>query len=282
MYTQTHGSNQLNSITNAGMTSAAEMRMSPTIKPDMPSTSNTRDIGIDPMCVDSSMTEITHPSIRSGPGITTNERTTNYFSAKTHPDETPSAFQTAHGVLPTCKPYSSSTRKQEIITIDSTKCTNDSTKSTRGSGLERPPAMKDDEPISPEQLKFTEAISNAMSKEWAPLIADRNHILTRPTIYKGTKDGSIDGWLPLMRRFLERVHTKSTKIDKAWAIIDHLQNEARNYIINKSESERGEPEKVFTLLASRYGTGGNRMHVRQTFMSRTQEETEDWLQYLDP
>ena len=56
---------------------------------------------------------------------------------------------------------------------------------------------------------------------------------------------------------------------------------ARNYIINKSEPERDEPDKVFALLASRFGTGGNRMHVRQTFMSRSQQEKEDWMQFLD-
>ena len=84
-----------------------------------------------------------------------------------------------------------------------------------------------------------------------------------------------------MKRFLESVHAKSPKIDKAWDIIDHLEGEARNYIINKSEPERDEPDKVFALLASRFGTGRNRMHVRQTFMSRSQQEKEDWMQFLD-
>ena len=120
-----------------------------------------------------------------------------------------------------------------------------------------------------------------MSKELAPLIANRDQTRVRPTVYKGTKDGTVDGWLPVMKRFLERVHAKSPKIDKAWAIIDHLEGEARNYIINKSEPERDEPDKVFSLLASRFGTGGNRMHVRQTFMSRVQQEKEDWMQFLD-
>ena len=32
----------------------------------------------------------------------------------------------------------------------------------------------------------------------------------------------VDGWLPVMKRFLERVHAKSPKIDNARAIIDHL------------------------------------------------------------
>ena len=45
--------------------------------------------------------------------------------------------------------------------------------------------------------------------------------------------------------------------------------------------ERNEPEKVFGLLASRFGTGGNKMHFRQTFMSRVQQDKEDWMQYLD-
>ena len=84
-----------------------------------------------------------------------------------------------------------------------------------------------------------------------------------------------------MKRFLEREHAKSTKIDKAWAILDHLEGEARNYIINKSEPERDHPEKVFTFLASRFGTGGNIMHVRQTFMSRVQQEKEDCMQNSD-
>ena len=69
-----------------------------------------------------------------------------------------------------------------------------------------------------------------------------------------------------MRRFFERVHAKSMEIDKAWALIDHLEGDARKYIINKSESERNDPEKVFTLLTSRFGTGGNSMHFRQTFI----------------
>ena len=120
-----------------------------------------------------------------------------------------------------------------------------------------------------------------MSKELAPLIAGREQTRTRPTVYKGTKDGNVDGWILLMKRFRERVLSNSTKIDKAWAIIDHLEGEARNYIINKSKPERDHPEKVFTLLASRFGAGGNRMHVRQTFMSRVQQEKEDWMQYLD-
>ena len=61
----------------------------------------------------------------------------------------------------------------------------------------------------------------------------------------------------------------------------NLQGEARNYIINKAESERDTREKVFELLASRFGTGGNRMQVRHAFTSRQQIDRENWMQYLD-
>ena len=116
-----------------------------------------------------------------------------------------------------------------------------------------------------------------MFKELAPLIANRDQTRVRPTIYKGTKDGTHRQRVAPCSEAISResVHAKSPKIDEAWAIIDHLEGEARNYIINKSEPERDEPDKVFTLLASRFGTGGNRIHVRQSFMSSTQQEKED-------
>ena len=58
-----------------------------------------------------------------------------------------------------------------------------------------------------------------------------------------------------------------------------MEGEARNYI--KAESKRDTQDKIFELLASRFGTGANRMHVRQAFASRYQLEKKDWLQNLD-
>ena len=157
--------------------------------------------------------------------------------------ESAAEFQTADDGLPSGNPCASSTRRREVTIPEHI---DDSVNSTRGSSIP-PPAITEEAPISPEQLRFTEAISKAMSKELAPLIANRDQTRVRPTVYKGTKDGTVDGWLPVMKRFLERVHAKSPKIDKAWAIIDHLEGEARNYIINKSEPERDEPDKVFSF-----------------------------------
>ena len=63
--------------------------------------------------------------------------------------------------------------------------------------------------------------------------------------------------------------------DQAWSIIGHLEGEARNYILNKAESERDAPEKVFELLSRRFSAGGNRTQVRQKFLTRAQQEKEN-------
>ena len=57
-----------------------------------------------------------------------------------------------------------------------------------------------DELISPEQLKFTEAISKTIAKELAPLIANRDQTAVRPTVYRGSKDGTVEEWLLVMKR----------------------------------------------------------------------------------
>ena len=116
--------------------------------------------------------------------------------------------------------------------------------------------------ISREQLMFTAAISQAMSKKLAPLLAGRDPTQARPSVYRGSKEGSIDGWILVMRRYLQHTQAKATPDDRTWSVIDHLEGEARNYIIHEVESERDTPEKVFELLACRIGTGGNQMQVR--------------------
>ena len=138
-----------------------------------------------------------------------------------------------------------------------------------------------DELISPEKLKFTEAISKTIAKELAPLIANRDQTAVRPTLYRGSKDGTVEEWLLVMKRYLEQVYSNVSPVDKAWAIIDHLGDEARSFIINKPESERDSHEKVTTLLSSRFGTGSNSWPVRQAFRLRSQLEREDLMQYLD-
>ena len=81
----------------------------------------------------------------------------------------------------------------------------------------------------------------------------------------------------LMKRHLEKAHAKATPLDKAWTLIEYLEHEARDYITNKSEAERDTDEKVFALLARRFGIGSSKIHIQQQFRTRNQ----DYMQYLD-
>ena len=237
----------------------------------------TRDQGVDPMSTvyldssigaDLSSTKATLGSQTDG---------TAYATAPTIVSGSSLSYLTADDEMPSGTPCASSTRKKEE-TIDL------SVQATHGSDEEAREAESREEEagvISPEQLRFTAAISKAMSKELAPLLAGRELAQTRPNVYQGSKDGSIDGWILIIQRYLKRAQTKVSAEDRAWSIIGHLGGEARNYIINKTESERDTPEKVFDLLSSRFGAGGNRIQVRQAFQSRVQQEKEDFMQYLD-
>ena len=50
--------------------------------------------------------------------------------------------------------------------------------------------------------------------------------------------------------------------------------------MNKLESERDDPEKVFTLLTRRFGIGCNSMQIRRFFAQRDQRSDENVIQYL--
>ena len=127
---------------------------------------------------------------------------------------------------------------------------------------------------------LAEAITTAMSKGLEPLLAAKE-TKNKPPKYRGTRDGIVDGWLMLMKRYLGKAHAKDTPLDKAWTIVEFLENEARDYITNKSEAERDTEEKVFALLARRFGTGSNKIQIQQKFCTRNQSPDEDYMQYLD-
>ena len=243
--------------------------------------SATRDQGVDPIStiyLDSS-TEVDFASTKVTLGSQTEGA--EYVTASATVSGPHSLYLTAdltvNEGMPSGTPCASSTRKKEETMDLSVQATHGSDDGTD----EVEPKEGEAEAISPEQLKFTAAISKAMSKELAPLLAGRDLAQTRPNVYRGSKDGSINGWILVMQRYLKRIQTKVSAEDRAWSIISHLEGEARNYIINKAESERDTPEKVFDLLSSRFGAGENRMQVRQTFQSRNQQEKGDWMQYLD-
>ena len=150
-----------------------------------------------------------------------------------------SLYLTADDGMPSGTPCASSTRKREETADLSVQATHGSESGAR----EVEPRDEEAGIISPEQLRFTAAISKTMSKELAPLLAGRDLVQTRPNVYRGSKDGSIDRWILIMQRYLKRTQIKFSFEDRAWGIIGHLEGEARNYVINKAESERDTPRR---------------------------------------
>ena len=110
--------------------------------------------------------------------------TGTFHSANATLRDTNDDFQTANNEFPPGNPCASSTRRKDASLAN---VSDESVKSTRGSSLLPPTANDDEAPISPEQLRFTEAISKAMSKELAPPIANRNQTRARPTCTKVPK-----------------------------------------------------------------------------------------------
>ena len=130
------------------------------------------------------------------------------------------------------------------------------------------------------QLALATAITQAVSQSLQPLLASKE-AKNKPNKYKGEKDGLIDTWLTIMKRYLEKAHRNDSPADRAWTIIEFLESEARDYIINKSEPERDTDEKVLRLLTRRFGVGSNRTHIQQQFRTRNQTPEESHMQFLD-
>ena len=78
----------------------------------------------------------------------------------------------------------------------------------------------------------------------------------KPGSYKSpAKDGSIDNWVVLMKRYLDSRKTPMSQKDKAWMILENLEGDARNYLMSKAASELDDPERVFNCLTRRFGSG---------------------------
>ena len=135
-------------------------------------------------------------------------------------------------------------------------------------------------PEEPWDRRFAEVIAEAIVKGLEPLLSSK-YTRPRPSVYKGSDDGLVDGWIAMMKHYLATSYGMASPFDQAWRIIEYLETESRDFIFNKSESERDTHEKVFSMLSRRFGTGSNRTQIRQSFALRTQNECESEMQFLD-
>ena len=161
--------------------------------------------------IDSS-TEIDPSNAKATQG--TEADVTTYLSLPTTSSRPCSLYLTTDSGIPSGNPCASSTRKKEEgtndlvdLSIQATQVSDDVTRD--------PEPKNETDVISPEQLQFTAAISKAMSKELAPLLASRDLAQARPSVYRGSKNGSIDGWILVMCRYLKRTQSKTSLDDQA-------------------------------------------------------------------
>ena len=202
-------------------------------------------------------------------GMTTRE--SNYYTARTNISDN-SPKQAYLDLI--SRPVATSTQRKSTTKRDLEQDNEEMEQ------LPETPSAIPDTPRTSQRQALAEAISTAMSKGLEPLLAAKES-KNKPTKYRGTKDGNADGWMMLMKRHLEKAHARATPLDKAWTIIEYLEQEARDYITNKSEAERDTDEKVFALLARRFGTGSSKIHIQQQFRTSNQNNEEDYMQYLD-
>ena len=239
-----------------------------------------RDAGTDPMTDPPSLDQYARGTSTSDDFYSaadeTNARRTSYYTADSSAAFRPPArTQTFRDFVP--RPVATSTQRKM------TNKRNLEQGKGEHSDIEEMPSIAEETPDTPrttQRQALAEAISTAMSKGLEPLLAAKES-KNKPTKYRGTRDGNADGWMMLMKRHLEKAHPKATPLDKAWTIIEYLEHEARDYITNKSEAERDTDEKVFALLARRFGTGSSKIHIQQQFRTRNQNSDEDYMQYLD-
>ena len=88
-------------------------------------------------------------------------------------------------------------------------------------------AAKGNTPNTIHGRALAEAITTAISKGLEPLLAAKE-VKNKPTKNRGIRDGLFDRWLLLMKRYLEKAHAKDSPLDKAWTIVEFLDNEARD------------------------------------------------------
>ena len=180
----------------------------------------------------------------------------------------------AASVLNTPKPVLSSTKKSQVVIQEEPMVVD----STSDSGL-----VPSNSTLPTQDI--TKYIVDTMAKTMTQglnSVIQKEEPKSKPPIFRGgSRDGSVDNWLTLVRRYLEKQKPKQSPRDQSWTIIELLDGEARNYIMNKPAPEINEPESVLRLLNNRFGTGASKALIRTSFASRVQKPDESLMQYLD-
>ena len=212
-------------------------------------------------------------SMMTTPGTSSTFHTAQSNNQSYRTAEEPSSALSSE-VFVTPKPTLSSTKKSQVVIHEEPMVVDPVpglTQSTLNSTL-------------PNQ-DITKYIVDTMAKTMTQglnSVIQKDEPKSKPPVFRGgARDGSVDNWITLVRRYLEKIKPKQSLRDQSWTIIELLDGEARNYIMNKPAPEINDPEAVLRLLNNRFGTGASKALIRTSFASRMQKPEESLMQYMD-
>lgn len=95
--------------------------------------------------------------------------------------------------------------------------------------------------------------------------------------FSGRPGITINEWVEEAQACMRVRHL--SRADQAFFLFDHLEGEARDEIRYRSETERGDPDKIIRALKELYGCSLSYVALQQAFFSRRQQEGETLLEF---
>ncbi|KAI7809627.1 hypothetical protein IRJ41_013215 [Triplophysa rosa] len=95
--------------------------------------------------------------------------------------------------------------------------------------------------------------------------------------FSGKSSLSITEWIEEARACIRARHLAVS--DQAFFLFDHLEGDAREEIRYRSDTDRGDPEKIFFALREVFGCSQSHVALQEAFFSRRQLEGEGLLEF---
>lgn len=136
----------------------------------------------------------------------------------------------------------------------------------------------DNERMRTERVQVASSSSAGTSSAPAPPttpITERLVFIPRdrkcPT-FRGRTGISVGEWIEEAQACMRARHL--APVDQAFFLIDHLEGEAKEEIKFRSSEERGDPDKIISILQELYGCTESYVALQEAFFSRRQQEGE--------
>lgn len=96
-------------------------------------------------------------------------------------------------------------------------------------------------------------------------------------IFDGKSGIGVNEWIEEAKACIRTRHLSVA--DQAFFLFDHLGGNAREEVRHRPVSERGDPERIFSILQELYGCSQSYVALQEAFFSRRQQEGETLLEF---